>query len=223
MSEKLIRSPYYLVKEFHETYEQAIRTTPTVNVPEREMRLALIVEEAAEYREAVETNDFIEIADALADLVYVAYGAAITHGVDIDYWFISPVQVYPESFDGTTYGSPSLFTSNREENKIPSIHVKEWRYLLDSIEQAVEDYRWAITTTDPNNIAVTLYEIVFQAYTAADAYGIDLDEVLLEVQRSNLSKLEDGQVLRREDGKILKGKDFFAPDIAKVLKNQGWE
>lgn len=125
-------SPFYLVKEFHETYGQPIRTTPELNIPEKLMRLALVTEEAEEYDEAVETDDLVEIADALADIVYVAYGAAISH-------------------------------------------------------------------------------------------GIDLDEILKEVQRSNLSKLENGKVLRREDGKILKGKDFSEPDIATILRRNGWE
>ena len=48
--------------------------------------------------------------------------------------------------------------------------------------------------------------------------GIDLDAVLAEVQASNLSKLmPDGSVKLREDGKILKGPNFFDPNIARAL------
>lgn len=122
-----------LVMEFHQTYGQPIRTKPELHIPEKELRFNLIKEEFEEYEEALAENDFVEVADALADMIYVIYGAAITH-------------------------------------------------------------------------------------------GIDLDDVLKEVQRSNMSKLgEDGKPIWREDGKILKGPNFSEPDIAKVLKNQGWE
>jgi len=126
-------SPYYLVKEFHEVYGLDINTTPVMDIPVRKLRVDLVLEEAQEYKDAELEDDFIEMADALADIVYVAYGAAIAH-------------------------------------------------------------------------------------------GIDLDDVLLEVQRSNLSKLhhETGLPIYREDGKVLKGENFFVPDIRKVLTEQGW-
>lgn len=81
---KMQKSPYYLVKEFHETYGMGMRDVPTLDIPVRKMRVALVLEEAEEYQEAEQNNDFPEIADALADLVYVAYGAAIEHGIDLD-------------------------------------------------------------------------------------------------------------------------------------------
>lgn len=77
-------SPFYMVYEFHETYNQPIRTTPVLDIPARKMRLSLIMEEALEYAEAERGNNLPEMADALADLVYVAYGAAIEHGIDLD-------------------------------------------------------------------------------------------------------------------------------------------
>lgn len=77
-------SPYHLVYEFHETYNQPIRTTPVLDIPARKMRLELIMEEALEYAEAEREDNLPEMADALADLVYVAYGAAIEHGIDLD-------------------------------------------------------------------------------------------------------------------------------------------
>jgi predicted HAD superfamily Cof-like phosphohydrolase len=53
--------------------------------------------------------------------------------------------------------------------------------------------------------------------------GIDSAKVLDEIQRSNLSKLgEDGKPICRADGKIQKGPNFKEPDIARVLREQGW-
>ena len=46
------------------------------------------------------------------------------------------------------------------------------------------------------------------------------EEVFDEIQRSNMSKLDpDGNPIFREDGKVLKGPDYFRPDIQKVLKD----
>jgi len=77
-------SPAVLVREFHETYGQAIRDVPTLDIPERKMRVRLVEEEYTEYRDAEEADDLVEIADALGDIVYVAYGAALAHGIDLD-------------------------------------------------------------------------------------------------------------------------------------------
>lgn len=78
------RSPVQYVREFHLTYGAAIRTEPIARPPERMMRFNLLQEELDEYAHAVDTNDVVEVADALADIVYVAYGAALTHGIDLD-------------------------------------------------------------------------------------------------------------------------------------------
>ena len=72
------------VREFHETYDQPIRVVPTINVPERKLRLDLILEEVKELQEALEANDIVEVADALGDIAYVVYGAALTFGIPLD-------------------------------------------------------------------------------------------------------------------------------------------
>ena len=47
-----------------------------------------------------------------------------------------------------------------------------------------------------------------------------IEEVFNEIQRSNMSKLaENGEPIYREDGKVLKGPNYFKPDIAKILNN----
>lgn len=58
---------------------------PTLDVPDavRELRCALIEEEAAELREALDNDDIVEVADAIADLLYVVYGAALTFGIPV--------------------------------------------------------------------------------------------------------------------------------------------
>ncbi|MFK0286724.1 MazG nucleotide pyrophosphohydrolase domain-containing protein [Streptomyces sp. NPDC090499] len=74
-----------------------------------------------------------------------------------------------------------------------------------------------------DRLAHELADVVYLAYGTALVHGIDLDEVLAEIHRSNMSKLgPDGQVARRADGKVLKGEHYRAPDVSAVLRGQGW-
>ncbi|MFJ9712929.1 MazG nucleotide pyrophosphohydrolase domain-containing protein [Streptomyces sp. NPDC101234] len=74
-----------------------------------------------------------------------------------------------------------------------------------------------------DRLAHELADVVYVAYGTALVHGIDLDAVIAEVHRSNMSKLgPDGQVARRADGKVLKGEHYRAPDVSAVLRSQGW-
>lgn len=74
---------------------------------------------------------------------------------------------------------------------------------------------------DPVETADALGDLVYVVYGMALEAGIDLDRVLAEVHRSNLSKLmPDGSVKRRSDGKVLKGPNFSEPDIAGSMRGR---
>ncbi|NEA97508.1 MazG nucleotide pyrophosphohydrolase domain-containing protein [Streptomyces sp. SID13726] len=74
-----------------------------------------------------------------------------------------------------------------------------------------------------DRLAHELADVVYVAYGTALVHGIDLDAVIAEVHRSNMTKLgPDGQIARREDGKVLKGEHYEAPDVSGVLRRQGW-
>ncbi|MGW4197244.1 pyrophosphohydrolase domain-containing protein [Streptomyces sp. NPDC005004] len=74
-----------------------------------------------------------------------------------------------------------------------------------------------------DHLAQELADVVYVAYGTALVHGFDLDEVIAEIHRANMTKLgPDGQVLRREDGKVLKGTHYRAPDVSAVLRRQGW-
>lgn len=195
------RSPVELVREFHITYGQIIRTESLFDVPEKTMRHSLIDEEVGELTDAYVDHDFVEVIDALADIVYVAVGMAITHGITLNlvngpFLFLEPA--HDTHFEEGTNIANRMISLN---------------YALHKAQNVEE-------------IKVALEDIIEYAYSVAAYYGVDLDEVLEEVQASNLSKLgrdENGEntvVLRREDGKILKGPDFFVPNIAGVLERQ---
>lgn len=76
----------------------------------------------------------------------------------------------------------------------------------------------AFNRDDVVEVADALADIVYIAYGTAVSLGIDLDKVLEEVHRSNISKLNtDGSPIYREDGKVLKGPNYTPPDVRKVL------
>ncbi len=58
---------------------------PTLDVPDqvKSLRCELIEEEAREFRDALEADEIVEVADAIADLLYVVYGAALTFGIPV--------------------------------------------------------------------------------------------------------------------------------------------
>lgn len=77
-------SPSRLLREFHEYVGASVRSTPTVDVEGASLRCDFIDEEAAELRRAIEIGDVVAVADALGDLAYVVYGAALHSGIDMD-------------------------------------------------------------------------------------------------------------------------------------------
>ncbi len=74
-----------MVKEFHEKYEAPVGRRPEqIGIKDRMRRARLIFSEAAEFIDAADQDDFVEMVDALADLLVVVYGAAVEMGVDLE-------------------------------------------------------------------------------------------------------------------------------------------
>ena len=69
-----------------------------------------------------------------------------------------------------------------------------------------------------------LSDLVFVCYQFAAAYGLDLDTAMERVFESNMSKLgEDGKPIYREDGKVLKGPNYFKPMLSDLIPNEGMQ
>ena len=121
------------VHAFHTAFKLNIQNKPTINISDerKKLRFELMKEENEEYLEAANTNDLVEVADALGDMLYILCGTIIEHGLQ--------------------------------------------------------------------------YKI---------------EEVFNEIQRSNMSKLGDnGEPIYREDGKVLKGPNYFRPNILDIINS----
>ena len=97
-------------------------------------------------------------------------------------------------------------------------NVPELRYEL--IREELEELREGLDKNDTIEVADALTDLLYVVYGAGHAFGIDLDKCFEEVHNSNMSKLgEDGKPIYREDGKILKGPNYWKPNLKEVLYN----
>lgn len=92
---------------------------------------------------------------------------------------------------------------------------------VDLLVEEVGEFADATRDQDIVAMADALGDIVYVAYGAAVTYGIDLDAVVAEIHRSNMSKLDAaGRPVLREDGKVLKSSRYRPPDVKRVLAEQ---
>ena len=89
---------------------------------------------------------------------------------------------------------------------------------IDLIKEELEELTEAMKDENLLEVADALTDILYVTYGAGHAFGIDLDKCFEEVQNSNMSKLgEDGKPIYNEAGKVMKGPNYFKPDLSKYL------
>lgn len=89
---------------------------------------------------------------------------------------------------------------------------------ISLISEELDELHEALNNEDLVGVADALGDLVYVVVGAALVYGIPLGEVMDEIQNSNMSKLdEQGNVIRREDGKILKGPNFVEPQLKEII------
>ena len=90
---------------------------------------------------------------------------------------------------------------------------------LDLIREELSELKEAVEKKDIKEVADALTDILYVTYGAGHAFGINLDKCFEEVQNSNMSKLgEDGKPIYNEKGKVMKGPNYFKPDLSKFIK-----
>ena len=89
---------------------------------------------------------------------------------------------------------------------------------IDLIKEELEELTEAMQDENLLEVADALTDILYVTYGAGHAFGIDLDKCFEEVQNSNMSKLgDDGKPIYNEAGKVMKGPNYFKPDLSKYL------
>ncbi len=105
----------------------------------------------------------------------------------------------------------------KSKAEFPSDKIVKLRY--DLIKEELDEFEKALKDKDLKEVADSLTDILYVTYGAGHAFGIDLDKCFDEVQRSNMSKLdEDGKPIYNENGKVMKGPKYFEPDLKKFIK-----
>ena len=121
----------------------------------------------------------------------------------------------------TNFEKVGLFmtTFGQEVKKKPSLSSDKINNLrINLIQEELNEFKEAISNKDLKEAADALTDILYVTYGAGHAFGINLDNCFDEVQRSNMSKLgNDGKPIYNENGKVMKGPNYFKPDLNKFL------
>ena len=118
----------------------------------------------------------------------------------------SKVGIFMKTFGQEVKNKPSFST-----DKINKLR-------LDLIKEEMSELTDAMNNKDLLEVADALTDILYVTYGAGHAFGIDLDKCFDEVQNSNMSKLdENGKPIYNEKGKVMKGPNYFKPDLSKFV------
>jgi len=122
----------------------------------------------------------------------------------------------------TNFESVRLFMKTfgqeiKEKANFPNDKIISLRYNL--IKEELDEFKQAIENRDIKEVADALTDILYVTYGAGHAFGINLDKCFEEVQNSNMSKLgKDGNPIYNDKGKVMKGPDYFKPNLDKFVK-----
>ena len=111
-----------------------------------------------------------------------------------------------------TFGQDVKDNASFPEEKIQNLRVSLIHEELEELKQAIKD-------KNLKEVADALTDILYVTYGAGHAFGINLDKCFNEVQQSNMSKLgNDGKPIYNEHGKVLKGPNYYKPNLGKYIK-----
>ena len=118
----------------------------------------------------------------------------------------SKVGIFMKTFGQEVKDNPSFST-----DKINKLRI-------DLIKEELDELTEAMKNKDLLEVADALTDILYVTYGAGHAFGINLDKCFQEVQNSNMSKLgSDGKPIYNEQGKVMKGPDYFKPNLNKFV------
>ena len=104
----------------------------------------------------------------------------------------------------------------KNKSEFPTKEITHLRFNL--IKEELDELKEAIDQNDLLEVADALTDILYVTYGAGHAFGINLDDCFEEVQKSNMSKLDNnGKPIYNEAGKVMKGPTYFKPNLKKFL------
>jgi predicted HAD superfamily Cof-like phosphohydrolase len=212
-------SHYSLVKKFHSVFGHPIRNTEYINCFDEDrklinFRLELIKEEQREFIEAHNSRNIIEMADALCDLLYVAYGAALCLGINLE--------------DATQHP---------EEKYIPNlleVYETQIKANIRNVDLVINNLQYS---NNINMFASNLRLLLINVYDFGSFLGFNLDSMFREVHSSNMSKVCSNIEDAIESVRIYKQDARYSnptyriqdnyyvvydADTSKILKNYKW-
>ncbi len=111
-----------------------------------------------------------------------------------------------------TFGQDVKQSSSFSSDKINELRIN---LIKEELDELIE----AMNKKDLVEVADALTDILYVTYGAGHAFGINLDDCFEEVQNSNMSKLDkDGKPIYNDKGKVMKGPNYFKPDLSKYIK-----
>ena len=121
----------------------------------------------------------------------------------------------------TNFNKVGVFmkTFGQEIKNKPSFSTEKINQLrISLIQEELDELKDAMAKKNLLEVADALTDLLYVTYGAGHAFGIDLDKCFNEVQNSNMSKLgEDGKPIYNELGKVMKGPNYFKPDLSKFV------
>ena len=111
-------------------------------------------------------------------------------------------------------------TFGQEVKNKPSFSSEKINNLrYDLIKEELGELKDALDSNNLLEVADALTDILYVTYGAGHAFGINLDDCFDEVQKSNMSKLDEkGKPIYNDKGKVMKGPKYFKPNLVKFLK-----
>ena len=171
----------------------------------RELHKILLNEELNEFCNAFAKKDIVNISLSLANMCYIIAGTCVSYGICPKY----------EKFE-SPYDQPGWV------HKQTTIF---YNLKLDRVVQ--EDFKRYLTAEeqdDLESVRTCLMTMITSIFGLGFHLGVPLNSIFEEVHKSNMSKAdENGNPIFREDGKVLKGKNYFPPDIKSILIKAGFD
>jgi len=188
MMTTLIHDQYLKVREFHEVFGHSVQTELQKVAFEQSsdltlFRISLINEEINELLDAYKNDDIVEVVDALADILYVVYGAGLVFGIPFDI----ECTAYPASSNSNSNSSPSpILTLQSQKEVLDNIIINDTD---TSLVKLLEHLKYTTVNRDIGVFQNILYNIVNKVYEIAAQLHVPIDVFFDEVHRSNMTKV----------------------------------